>query len=138
MALIHLDAGVLIGFLDGNDAHHPAAGAAIAEALDRADRLAMAASALAECLVGPARRGDDAVEIVHDLRQRFPIAIIDLNVDIATAAARLRARHRRLRLPDALVIASASVDGADELITTDQRWPAGKALSVSIRTLRAT
>ena len=130
MALIHLDAGVLIGFLDAEDAHHETARSVIAEALDRADRLAMAASALAECLVGLARRGDDAVELVHDLRRRLPVDIVDLDVDIVTGAARLRAQHRSLRLPDALVIASASVVGADRLITTDRRWPTAEALGL--------
>jgi predicted nucleic acid-binding protein len=128
VALIHLDAGVLIGFLDADDAHHPAARAVLAGAVDGADRLAMAASALAEALVGPARRGEEAIDLVADLRLRLPIAIVDLDADIATAAARLRARHRSLRLPDALVIATASVDGADRLVTTDRRWPTAEAL----------
>jgi predicted nucleic acid-binding protein len=131
VALIHLDAGVLIGFLDADDAHHGAARTAIAAAVDHADRLAMAASALAECLVGPARRGDNAVKLVHELRERLPIEIIELDVDIATAAARLRARHRSLRLPDALVIATASMDDADHLVTTDRRWPTARALRLS-------
>ena len=137
MALIHLDAGVLIGFLDAEDVHHRAARSAIADAIDRADRLEMAASALAECLVGPARRGDDAVDLVHDLRQRLPIAIVPLDVDIATAAARVGARHRSLRLPDALVIATAEVGGADHLVTTDRRWPSARALELAatLRTL---
>lgn len=137
MALIHLDAGVLVGFLDAEDVHHRSARSAIAEAVDRADNLEMAASALAECLVGPARRGDEAVDLVHDLRQRLPIATVPLDVDIATAAARLRARHRSLRLPDALVIATAAVGGADQLVTTDRRWPHAKALELAatLRTL---
>lgn len=137
MALIHLDAGVLMGFLDAEDVHHRTARSAIAEAVDRADNLEMAASALAECLVGPARRGDEAVDLVHDLRQRLPIAVVPLDVDIATAAARLRARHRSLRLPDALVIATAAVSGADQLVTTDRRWPQAKALELAatLRTL---
>jgi predicted nucleic acid-binding protein len=132
MALIHLDAGVLIGFLDGNDAHHDASRATIAGALDRVDRLATAASALAECLVGPARRGEDAVAIVHDLVRRLPIEVVSLDVEIATAAARLRARHRSLRLPDALVIATASVADADRLVTTDRRWPDADGLGLPL------
>ncbi len=131
MALIHLDAGVLIGFLDADDAHHPAARTVISEALDGADRLAMAASALAECLVAPARRGDDAVRLIEDLLQRLPVDIIPLDLDIATAAARLRARHRSLRLPNALVIATADERGADRLITTDRRWPTANTLRLS-------
>ena len=130
MALIHLDAGVLIGFLDADDSHHQSARTVVAEALDHGDRLAMATSALAECLVGPARRGDEAVELVHDLRQRLPIEMVDLDIDIATAAARLRARHRSLRLPDALVIATALEREADELVTTDGQWPDPTTLDV--------
>lgn len=131
MALIHLDAGVLIGFLDESDAHHLAARQTITETLHGGGRLAMAASAVAECLVGPARRGDDAIRIVLDLVQRFPLAVVPIDIDIAAVAARLRARHRALRLPDALVIATAVNDGADRLVTTDRRWPTAKALKLS-------
>lgn len=133
MALIHLDAGVLIGFLDANDVHHPAAREVITEAVGGADRLAMAASALAECLVAPARRGDDAVRLIHDLLQRLPVEIVPLDVDTATTAARLRARHRSLRLPDALVIATAAEHGADRLITTDRGWPTAKTLRLQAK-----
>jgi predicted nucleic acid-binding protein len=133
VALIHLDAGVLIGFLDADDAHHRTAREVISEALGGADRLAMAASALAECLVGPARRGENAIRLIHDLVQRLPVEIIPLDVDIATAAARLRARHRSLRLPDALVIATAAEHGADRLITTDRQWPTANSLRLSAK-----
>lgn len=132
MALIHLDAGVIIGFLDREDTHHASSRSVVAGALDRGDRLAMAASALAECLVGPARRGEEAVALVHELCARLPIEIFELDAAVATVAARLRARHGVLRLPDALVIASASADHADRLVTTDRRWPAAKALDVEI------
>jgi predicted nucleic acid-binding protein len=95
VALIHLDAGVLIGFLDAQDVHHPAAREVVTSAMDGPDRLAMAASALAESLVAPARRGEDAVGVIHDLLHRLPVEIVPLEVDVATAAARLRARHPR-------------------------------------------
>ena len=43
---------------------------------------------------------------------------------IASTAAELRARRAgALRLPDALVVATALVVGADRLITTDAGWP---------------
>lgn len=132
MGLIHLDAGVLIGFLDSDDAHHPSARDFFSAALDRGDRLAMAASALAECLVAPARRGDDAVRLVHDLVQRLPIDVVPLDLEIATEAARLRAQHRSLRLPDALVIATAIQGGADTLTTTDRKWPASRRLKLPL------
>lgn len=128
MGLIHLDAGVLIGFLDASDAHHPTSRAALADALQHSDHLALAASVLAASLVGPARRGEPAVQAVRNLVDRLPISIIPLDVEIATTAARLRAAHRALRLPDALVIATAIEQAADRLITTDRKWPTAKAL----------
>lgn len=130
MGLIHLDAGVIIGFLDDNDAHHKATRAVLAEAVSNGDSLAMAASAFAECLVGPARRGDLAIRRVRDLIQRLPILITPLDEEIAVAASRLRAAHPTLRLRDALVIATAISAEADLLVTTDRKWPTAKALKM--------
>lgn len=132
MGLTHVDAGVIIAFLDGDDSHHDVARAALSTAIAKAERLAMAASALAECLVGPARRGPKTVELVKTLIERLPVAVVDLDEEIATQAAVLRARHRSLNLPDALVIATAEHSGADHLITTDRRWPTAKAMKLAL------
>lgn len=66
---------------------------------------------------------------------RSDLASLGLGVDpiaasAAEEAARLRARHPSLRLPDALVIAHAEAIGADELLTTDARW---KRFSTRVR-----
>jgi predicted nucleic acid-binding protein len=136
VGLTHLDAGVLIGFLDGDDAHHGSARAFLDEAVRDGDRLAMAASAVAECLVGPARRGSEAVQVVLDLFDRLPIVVVPLRVEIAVTAAELRARHRPFRLPDALVIATAVAEGADRLVTTDRRWPSARRLGLPATVIR--
>lgn len=135
MGLTHLDAGVVIAFLDADDAHHDAARSAISEARDNADRMSIAASALAECLVGPARRGPKAVEVVRALLERLPVSVVDLDADVATHAAALRARHRSLKLPDALVVAAAERSGADRLITTDRKWPTAQAMKLTVSIL---
>jgi len=132
MGLIHLDAGVIIGLLDADDAHHDAARAALSHALRQGDQLSIAASALAECLVGPARRSRKAVDLVRTVIDRLPVSVVELDADIATRAAVLRARHRTLRLPDALVIATAAVSRADRLITTDRKWPTPKAMKLTV------
>lgn len=139
MGLTHIDAGVLIAFLDGDDVHHDAARSALSNALDNAERLSIAASALAECLVGPARRSTKAVELVRTVIDRLPVSVAHLDEEIATQAAMLRARHRSLKLPDALVIATAEHSGADHLITTDPKWPTAQAmkLTVSIEQIRS-
>lgn len=130
MALIHLDAGVVIGFLDADEAHHERARAVLAAAVAAGESIEMAASALSECLVAPARRGERAVSIVLDLVRRLPIHVVSLDLSVAAEAARLRARHASLRLPDALVIATAASHGADRLVTTDARWPSARRLGV--------
>lgn len=130
MGLTHLDAGVIIGFLDGDDSHHETSRAVLSTALKQGDQLFMAASALAECLVGPARRSAKAVDLVRTAVHRLPVTVVDLNEEIATRAAFLRARHRTLKLPDALVIASAATSGADHLVTTDRKWPTAKAMKL--------
>jgi predicted nucleic acid-binding protein len=131
VALIHLDAGVVIGFLDADDAHHEAARALLTDALRVGHGLAMASSAFAECLVGPARRGEAAIGTVRDLFERVPISIVPLTAKTAVVAAQLRARHRALRLPDAIVIATAMVADADQLVTTDRQWPPAGELGLS-------
>lgn len=130
MGLTVLDAGVLIGFLDANDAHHGAAHAALEDARSRNDRLVLPASAFAEILVGPSRAGAAAIAAVHALVDRLPIDIEPLDAEIAAGAAALRARHPSLKLPDALVIATAHHLGADHLVTTDRRWPSRSRLAL--------
>jgi len=132
MGLTHLDAGVIIAFLDGADAHHEAARSALSTSLDGAERLSIAASALAECLVSPARRSTKAVELVRTVIDRLPVSVVHLDEEIATQAALLRARHRSLKLPDALVLATAEHSSADRLITTDRKWPTAKAMKLTV------
>jgi predicted nucleic acid-binding protein len=132
MGLTHVDAGVIIAFLDGDDGHHDVARSGLSTALADSERLSIAASALAECLVGPARRGPKAVELVRTLIERLPVSVVDLDEEIATQAAVLRARHRSLKLPDALVIATAEHSSADHLITTDRKWPSAKAMKLNV------
>jgi predicted nucleic acid-binding protein len=54
----------------------------------------------------------------------MPVPVEPANREIARRAASLRAAQgRRLRLPDALVLATAAVVGADLVLTTDAGWP---------------
>lgn len=125
MALTILDAGVIIGLLDAEDAHHAAARKALAAALERGDELAIPASAFAECLVAPARRGREAMRVIDDLLADLPAEVEPITRQVASRAAQLRARHgSRLRLPDALVLATALHLRAERVLTTDAGWPA--------------
>jgi len=54
----------------------------------------------------------------------LPVRVEPATREVAAEAAALRAVHgRALRLPDALVLATARVAGADVVITTDAGWP---------------
>jgi predicted nucleic acid-binding protein len=123
---------VVIALLDGQDVHHAAAEEAVREAYAAGDDLVLPASAYAECLVAPLRRGPEAATIVDDLLDALPARVVPITRVTARAAAELRARHGRvLRLPDALVVATALDLRADRLLTTDARWPAlGVAVEV--------
>jgi len=136
MGLIHLDAGLVIGVLDSDDLHHDAAREVLRDAARSGDRVAMSASAFAECLVGPSRRGERAVSVVEAFCASLPIEVVALDRDVARLAARLRAEHTSLRLPDALVIATAERCSADRLATTDHRWPSSQALGIVAEIVR--
>ena len=124
MGLTIVDAGILIGFFDGSDAHHLGAKRELANARQRGDQIAVPASAFAEALVSPARAGESSVAAMREFIERLPLAVAELDSEIAVVAARLRARHgQKLKLPDALVIATAIQKEASVLVTTDRRWP---------------
>lgn len=119
MALIALDASVLIALLDPGDAHHQAACVALDAHAD--DDLRIPAHTLAEALVHPMRAGKDRE--ARRLIAALEIAVDPVDESIAVAAAKLRARHgSALRMPDALVIAYADVRKAARLLTADARW----------------
>jgi predicted nucleic acid-binding protein len=118
VALTILDSSVVIGLFDRSDRLHQAATAAMLA--HAGDDLRLPASAYAECLVGPARRGRlvDARARVAELQ----LQIEPLTSAIAEHAAELRSRFRSLRLPDVLVIATAEVLNADVILTGDTAW----------------
>jgi predicted nucleic acid-binding protein len=118
VAVIVLDASVVIGYLSAEDTHHQAA----AQALEKhaGDDLHLPASAYAEVLIRPLREG-------RLQRARAEIDALLLSIDpidapTAEAAADLRARFTSLRLPDAFVVARGDVIDADAVLTTDERW----------------
>lgn len=121
MGTVVLDASIVIGLFDPSDALHPGAVLAIHD-VPRTDSFVMPASVLSEVLVGAASRGDLGA-ILRLVTDAFgPVRPLD--EDVAVAAARRRARHPRIRLPDALVLATADVESADTVLTGDRRWAA--------------
>lgn len=118
MGAIALDASVVIGLFRPGDAHHASARVELSAARVRGDGFVLPASVLSEAMVGGYRSGT-----ATDMRRRIvglfgPVRAVD--EEVALTAAELQARHRSLRLPDALVIATGIVDDA-VVLTCDQR-----------------
>jgi predicted nucleic acid-binding protein len=128
VALIVIDASVVIALLDPADAFHAAARREFDQVAG--EELALPASALAETLVAPARAGK--LEEARQRIQALELLIADVDEDVALEAARWCGRHGRLRLPDALVLATAEVLDASLLLTGDADW---KALSSRVRVI---
>jgi predicted nucleic acid-binding protein len=122
MGLTVLDAGVLIGGVDAEDPHAASAADALRAADERGDSLVLPASAYAEVLLRPSRSGAAAVSRVDHALELMAIDVVVIDGPTARVAASLRAHHRSLQLPDALVIATAIQLTADHLLTTDARW----------------
>ncbi|HEV2973809.1 MAG TPA: PIN domain-containing protein [Solirubrobacteraceae bacterium] len=118
MEALILDASVLIGLLDTADTHHDRAIDDV-EAADRQGRqLLLPASAYSETLVAfaRARRLEEARRAIAAMG----ITVVSLTDTIAERAAELRARHTHIRLPDAIVLATAQEMGGD-LLSYDRR-----------------
>lgn len=136
MGLTVVDAGVVIAVLDERDAHHAAARVGLDEARGRGDQFVLPASAYSEMLVSANRAGDASKRIVDALVDGLPMSVEAIDRIIAASAARLRAQHGRvLRLPDALVLATAQVLGADRVLTTDADL---KGRGVDVELIRGT
>jgi predicted nucleic acid-binding protein len=126
VAVIVLDASVIIAFRRTADALHARAAAAFRA--HSMDEFVLPASAYSETLVSPMRVGVHEVGLLDQFIAEFPIRIVTITPEIARRAARLRADTASLRLPDALVLATADVLEAPVVLTGYARW-----LSVSDR-----
>ena len=131
MGVTVLDAGVVIAGLDRDDAHYAAAAQALGTARDRGDSFVVPASAYAEILVRPATEGPATIARVDAALDAMAIAIAD--ADRGATSGDVAARHPSLRLPDALVIATAIELAADHLLTTDRRWKTLRRLGLGDR-----
>lgn len=119
MAVV-LDSGVVVGFLDQGDSLHDSADAAI-RSLAHGQRLLVSAVTYAEVLTG-ARLGHHDEERVIGFFRSLTSAVLPVDVRVADRAADLRARFKALRMPDALILATADTEReVDRFVTGDQQ-----------------
>lgn len=114
-----LDASVLIALLDEEDVGRPVARAAVDQVKHDHDLL-IPVTAFSESILAPYRRsrrdGERAEAALAALGR-----LVDVSREIVSRAAQLRAT-RQIKLPDALILATAMHVAADHILTLDRRW----------------
>ena len=118
MARVALDADLLIAFLDPGDAQHERAVDELRPRLADGDELLIGATVYAELMVRPLQQRSDAT--VDGFLDAAGVRFVATDRAIARRAARLRADHPALRLPDAMSLATALGSDAT-LLTLDKK-----------------
>jgi predicted nucleic acid-binding protein len=118
VARVALDADLLIAFLDPGDAQHERAVDELRPRLTDGDELLIGATVYAEVMVRPLQQRSDAT--VDGFLDAAGVRFVPTDRAIARRAARLRADHSALRLPDAMSLATALGSDAT-LLTLDKK-----------------
>lgn len=133
MAVV-LDSDAVVGFLDRKDALHDAADAAIRD-LVRGQRLLVSVVTYAEVLTG-ARLGHHDEAQVRGFFSGLISGVLPVDVAVAEMAAELRSRRKSLRMPDALILATAEIHPEVDLVVTgDTQVAKVPGLSSKVRLL---
>ena len=123
-ATIVLDSSAVLAYLDGGEAVSAAAAVVIDGFVASGRNLAVvSAVTVTEALVRPMRAGSaSATELVEAFLRHFAnLRIEPVSIEVAREAARIRA-STALRTPDATILATAVVTGAESVVTNDGRW----------------
>ena len=115
-----LDSSVLLAYLTGDEAGSETATRLFDDFLATGrDVGAISMVTVGEILVRPFRVGAKAVSVAEGFLGHFAnLDLIEVDYAIAREAARIRAASD-LRMPDALILATAMRDGIDRLCTND-------------------
>ncbi len=134
MAVV-LDSDAVIGFLDAGDALHDAADATIRELVHK-ERLLISVVTYAEVLTG-VRLGHHVEEQVSGFFTKLISELLPIDLEVAARAADLRAASKSLRMPDALILATADTHPEVDLVVSgDVRATKLPGLDCLVRQLR--
>jgi hypothetical protein len=130
-----LDSDAVVGFLDRNDALHDAADKAIRDLLGK-ERLLVSVVTYAEVLTG-AKLGHHDGRQVKGFFSDLISEVLPVDMDVADTAAHLRARRKSLRMPDAMILATAEIHPEVSLVLTGDREAAKvRGLTCKVQLLR--
>jgi predicted nucleic acid-binding protein len=122
-ATLRLDTTAVAAYLDASEATHDVSRVIVDELVGSArDVAAVSAVTAMELLVRPLRATPPADLAVRAFLEHQPgVTLVPVDLEVADAAARLRAEHR-LAPPDALIVGTAFAVGIRYLITNDFEW----------------
>jgi predicted nucleic acid-binding protein len=130
-----LDSAAVAAFLDRDDALHAPAAAAIRERVVEEPLLASVVS-FAEVLTGAHLSHHDEA-LVRGFFADLVAEILPVEMETAERAAELRSASRSLRMPDALIAATADAHpDVDLLLTGDSGLASVRGLACRVRLLR--
>jgi predicted nucleic acid-binding protein len=120
---VYLDANVFIYTLEGYPLFAPVL-SALSDRLDTGELRAVTSElTLAETLVRPMLLGDSRLEGAYEtaIRPSGFLDVVPVSREVLREAARTRAGVSRLRLPDAIHVATARISGCSSFLTNDRR-----------------
>ncbi|MDP9842440.1 type II toxin-antitoxin system VapC family toxin [Streptosporangium lutulentum] len=123
MPTVILDTNIISSLLNPDDALHLDAFAAVRRWEDQAASFAISVITWSELRVGAVRRGAEAEKALAEFRTAALDRIVGVDEATAESAAQLRAGDLTVRMPDALIIATAREVGAAALLTADRKFP---------------
>lgn len=132
-----VDSSTLLAFVNANEIVHPLAVHLFTRIAEDTDTLQgfFSAVSVTECLARPYQRGAQATATMSALLQGFPhLLMVPVDYAIGDRAAYVRAQAN-LRTPDALIAATAIVNGLDAVVSNDEKWPRLRQLYPRIRWL---
>jgi predicted nucleic acid-binding protein len=145
LGLALLDSSTVIGYLNRSDRLHAGAASEIEAALGAGTGLALSAITWSELLHG-ALIGHQREEALLEFAADFSVEVLAADVGVANRAAELQASHarggrpsrpRRLKTPDALILATADVEPDVEMVICgDEKWAKIPGIRSNVKLIR--
>lgn len=134
---ILLDSTVIVGFLDADDALHEVAVTRFREAVG-AHRLVASVVSYAEVMTGVSL-GHHASVAVEGFFDTVIAELLPVNRPVAARAAALRGGRKSLKMPDALILATADLrPEVATVLCADGDWPKVGGLNCRVELLKST
>ena len=119
---IFFDTSPLIYFLDENSIFKPQMDKIFYELLNNGSQFIASTVTVEEFLVFPYRNEDNAaVKSFWTFINEGNINVLEIDVNIAVEAAKIRAEYRHIKTMDALQLAAAISNGCDLFLTNDRQ-----------------